>query len=145
MNLNLQFVFLTFFPPLSSRDVMIGGDFCNQAHYMNFLRKHAVICVCSQVNAEVSSALHQLCLPQQPVKAACVVCEGADSDDPQQCTCKRVFLVHTYIFLHLCKNICYTKSLYWLYFCPDCSMIIHKACCDSAPLCVKVSVCVLKI
>lgn len=109
------------------------------------LRKHAVICVCSQVNAEVSSALHQLCLPQQPVKAACVVCEGADSDDPQQCTCKCVFLVHTYIFLHLCKNICYTKSLYWLYFCPDCSMIIHKACCDSAPLCVKVSVCVLKI
>ncbi|XP_026111210.1 rho guanine nucleotide exchange factor 28-like [Carassius auratus] len=39
-----------------------------------------------KVNAEVSSALHQLCLPQQPVKAACVVCEGADSNEPQQCT-----------------------------------------------------------
>lgn len=67
-------------------------------HTMNILRKHAVIWVCSQVNAEVSSALHQLCSPQQPVEAACEVCEGADSDEPQQCTCKCVFLVQTYHF-----------------------------------------------
>ncbi|XP_042627644.1 rho guanine nucleotide exchange factor 28-like [Cyprinus carpio] len=73
---------------------------------LSFLRSRMVNTkIKNKVNAEVSSALHQLCLPQQPVKAACVVCEGADSDDPQQCT--------------------------------YCSMIIHKACCDSAPLCVK--------
>ncbi|XP_016397242.1 rho guanine nucleotide exchange factor 28 [Sinocyclocheilus rhinocerous] len=73
---------------------------------LSFLRSRMVNTkIKNKVNAEVSSALHQLCLPQQPVKAACVVCEGADSDEPLQCT--------------------------------YCSMIIHKTCCDSAPLCVK--------
>lgn len=98
--------------------------------------------VCLQINAEVSSALHQLCPPKQPVKAACEVCEGADSDEPQQCTCKCVFLLTTCIFY---TNICCTKILHWLHdviSCKDCSMIIHKTCCGSAPLCLNVSVCV---
>ncbi|KAF4104321.1 hypothetical protein G5714_015308 [Onychostoma macrolepis] len=73
---------------------------------LSFLRSRMVNTkIKNKVNAEVSSALHQLCSPQQPVEAACEVCEGADSDEPQQCT--------------------------------YCSMIIHKTCCDSAPLCVK--------
>ncbi|KAL1261027.1 hypothetical protein QQF64_008854 [Cirrhinus molitorella] len=73
---------------------------------LSFLRSRMVNTkIKNKVNAEVSSALHQLCPPQQPVKAACEVCEGDNSDEPQQC----------------------------IY----CFMIIHKACCDSAPLCVK--------
>ncbi|XP_056126789.1 rho guanine nucleotide exchange factor 28 [Rhinichthys klamathensis goyatoka] len=73
---------------------------------LSFLRSRMVNTkIKSKINAEVSSALHQLCPPKQPVKAACEVCEGADNDEPQQCT--------------------------------YCSMIIHKTCCGSAPLCLK--------
>ncbi|XP_067306886.1 rho guanine nucleotide exchange factor 28 [Pseudorasbora parva] len=73
---------------------------------LSFLRSRMINTkIKSKINSEVSSALHQLCPPKQPVKAACEVCVGADSDEPQQCT--------------------------------YCSMIIHKTCCDSAPLCLK--------
>ncbi|KAI2656389.1 Rho guanine nucleotide exchange factor 28 [Labeo rohita] len=73
---------------------------------LSFLRSRMVNTkIKNKVNAEVSSAFHQLCPPQQPVKAACEVCEGANSDEPQQCA--------------------------------YCFMIIHKTCCDSAPLCLK--------
>ncbi|XP_043114140.1 rho guanine nucleotide exchange factor 28 isoform X2 [Puntigrus tetrazona] len=73
---------------------------------LSFLRSRMVNTkIKNKVNAEVSTALHQLCSPQEPVEAACEVCEGADSDEPQQCS--------------------------------YCSMIVHKTCCDSAPLCVK--------
>ncbi|XP_048016831.1 rho guanine nucleotide exchange factor 28 isoform X2 [Megalobrama amblycephala] len=73
---------------------------------LSFLRSRMVNSkIKSKVNSEVSTALHQLCPPKQPVKAACEVCEGADSDEPQECT--------------------------------YCSMIIHKTCCGSAPLCLK--------
>ncbi|XDV32016.1 hypothetical protein PO909_002920 [Leuciscus waleckii] len=73
---------------------------------LSFLRSRMVNTkIKSKINAEVSSALHQLCPPKQPVKAACEVCEGADNDEPQQCT--------------------------------YCSMIIHKTCCGSAPLCLN--------
>ncbi|RXN18732.1 rho guanine nucleotide exchange factor 28-like protein [Labeo rohita] len=53
---------------------------------LSFLRSRMVNTkIKNKVNAEVSSAFHQLCPPQQPVKAACEVCEGANSDEPQQC------------------------------------------------------------
>ncbi|KAG1952218.1 rho guanine nucleotide exchange factor [Pimephales promelas] len=54
---------------------------------LSFLRSRMVNTkIKSKMNAEVSSALHQLCPPKLPVKAACEVCEGADNDEPQQCT-----------------------------------------------------------
>ncbi|XP_056330076.1 rho guanine nucleotide exchange factor 28 [Danio aesculapii] len=73
---------------------------------LSFLRSRMVNTkIKNKVNADVSSALHQLCSLQEPVNTACAVCEEMNSDEPQQCT--------------------------------YCSMIIHKACCDSAPLCLK--------
>ncbi|ROL45159.1 Rho guanine nucleotide exchange factor 28 [Anabarilius grahami] len=54
---------------------------------LSFLRSRMVNTkIKSKVNSEVSTALHQLCPPKQPVKAACEVCEGADIDEPQECT-----------------------------------------------------------
>ncbi|KTG41064.1 hypothetical protein cypCar_00010080 [Cyprinus carpio] len=54
---------------------------------LSFLRSRMVNTkIKNKVNAEVSSALHQLCSPQPRVEAACNVSEGADGDEPQPCT-----------------------------------------------------------
>lgn len=120
----IQQIFVIFFksqweknsqPPLSSNDFSLWWMVISKnRHYVCISLGKKTVCL--QINAEVSSALHQLCPPKQPVKAACEVCEGADSDEPQQCTCKCVFLLTTCIFLH--KYLLYQNSTLtsWCHF-----------------------------
>ncbi|XP_051521467.1 uncharacterized protein LOC127422170 [Myxocyprinus asiaticus] len=56
---------------------------------LSFLRSRMVNTkIKNKVNAKVGSALHQLCSPQQPLNAACELCEQNNSDELLQCTCE---------------------------------------------------------